>query len=96
MKSYRDERGVYHRTQAEAKASGFPWEMIDIPTDHAGLIEFVNSLAVAVPIPEPESRQWTEEEYRNGLPTHVFMKSRDPAAVFTCVICGHNNRNLTT
>lgn len=51
MKSYLDQRGVYHRTQADAKASGFPFEMVDIPTDHAGLIDFVNRLSVPVPPP---------------------------------------------
>ena len=65
MKSYRDDRGVFHRTQAEAKASGFPFTMVDIPTSHAELIDFVNRLAV--PVPPPEAPQWTEEEAQRML-----------------------------
>lgn len=120
MRSYRDERGVFHRTQLEAKASGFPFEMFDIPTDHAGLIEFVNKLSIPVPAPsQAEEPEWITRPaevgeaqhglndvwvgdmisvrnpaYQNGDPTTPFMGSRDPAAIFTCVQCGANNRNF--
>lgn len=50
MKSYKDQRGVYHRTQAEAKASGVPFEMVDIPTSHAELIEFINQIRQEQPV----------------------------------------------
>lgn len=93
MKSYRDERGVFHRTQADAKASGFPFELVDIPTDHAGLIDFVNRLSVPVPPPAPAPTPDEASPYRNGDPTRPFMGSRDPSAIFTCTTCGANNRN---
>ena len=117
MKAYRDERGVFHRTQADAKTAGLPFEPVDIPTSHAELIDFVNSLlapkpttmeefisqhAVIVRAPEgdPELRaayrsvpNSIEVSYRNGDPTTPFLKSRDPAAIFTCRSCGANNRN---
>ena len=71
MKSYKDDRGVFHRTQAEAKASGVPFEMVDIPTDHAGLIAFVNRLSVPVPPPSPAPEfieiKATEEHADRGL-----------------------------
>lgn len=71
MKSYRNERGVFYRTQTEAKASGSPFTMVDIPTSHAELIEFVNSLAVPAPAPEPEPEfieiEATEEHAGRGL-----------------------------
>lgn len=31
--------------------------------------------------------------YRNGDPTTPFLKSRDPAAIFTCTSCGASNVN---
>ena len=102
MKSYRNERGVFYRTQTEAKASGLPFTMVDIPTSHAELIEFVNGLAVPAPAPEPmPDTDWIEQPdgslvfndapYKNGDPTTPYMKSRDPRAVFTCRNCGANN-----
>lgn len=54
MKSYRDDTGRFHRTQADAKASGRPFEPIDIPTSHQELIDFVNNL-IKVTEPAPEA-----------------------------------------
>lgn len=108
MKSYLDQRGVYHRTQSEAKASGFPFEMVDIPTDHASLIDFVNRLSVPVPAPStmeefisqhavvvraPEGDPELRAAYQNGDLTVPFMGSRDPRAIFTCINCGKDNSN---
>lgn len=103
MKSYRDSTGKFHRTQAEAKASGHPWELVDIPTDHAGLIAWANDLGgrivsvthdeTAIDLPMGVELEDGPASYTNGQPTGVFMKSRDPAAVFTCTNCGHVNRN---
>ena len=74
MKSYKDSRGVWHRTRAEAKATGFPFELIDIPTDHAGLIEFVNSLTIAPPAPAPS----TMEEFISQHAVVVRAPEGDP------------------
>lgn len=89
MKSYKDSRGVWHRTQAEAKATGFPFEMRDIPTDHAGLIAFVNSLAAPAPAattePDPswgmltEGAQWSEEQAAQMRANEITATFRDPS-----------------
>lgn len=109
MRMYRGRTGVWFRTQSEGKASGEPFEAVDVPTDHAGLTKFLNSLAAPPPSPAPdpswdmltEGVQWSEEQaalmqdrpYKNGHPTTPFMGSRDPRAVFTCVNCGKDNSN---
>lgn len=53
MRMYRGQSGAWFRTQSEGKASGEPFEPVDVPTDHAGLTAFLNRLAVPVPPPEP-------------------------------------------
>ena len=56
MKFYRltiDQRAHYVGTQADARAikhkTGQTWAVVDVPTDKAGLIGFLNENAVAVP-----------------------------------------------
>lgn len=102
MKSYQDDTGKFHRTQADAKASGRPFELVDIPTDHAGLITFINDIGGRIVSVDHEevvahfdqpSELFDGPAYQNGHPTSTFMKSRDPAAVFVCTNCGHSNRN---
>lgn len=110
MKAYLHPDGHHSRTQADAKANGQPFEMIDIPTDHVGLIAYINGVRAApVGLPEPGDDSDPDNfertmsigrppgreasQYQNGEPTTVFMGSRDPAAIFTCTQCGHNNRN---
>lgn len=34
------------------------------------------------------------EPYREGEPSGIFAKSRDPAAIFNCTFCGKQNRNF--
>lgn len=91
MRFYRDDTGLFHRTQAEAKASGHPFEPVDVPVDHHGLTGFLNGLvsaakpaAPAAAVPAPG------EPYQNGMPTRPFMGSRDPAAPSTCPTCGRS------
>lgn len=45
MRMYRGQDGTWFRTQAEGKASGQPFEPVEVPTDHKGLHAFLNSLA---------------------------------------------------
>lgn len=47
MKAYLHPDGHHSRTQADAKATGQPFELIDIPTDHAGLIAYINGVRAA-------------------------------------------------
>lgn len=110
MRMYRTQSGAWCRTQAEGKASGEPFEPIDVPTDHSGLVQFLNSLRANPPEPELIEIEATEEHagrglndiwpgdkikvYANGQPTQPFMKSRDPAAIFTCTECGAKNHNV--
>lgn len=49
MKGYQNTAGHFFRTQAEAKANPLPFEQVEIPTDHAGLIAFLNSLRAPPP-----------------------------------------------
>lgn len=106
MKAYRDNHGVFYRTQAEAKASGRPFDVEIIPNDQQGLIDYMNairpperfnSMTVSFVDPDKDFEVTTEvieaSPYRNGDPTTPFMKSRDPSAIFTCTQCGANNRN---
>lgn len=94
MKFYIDSKGTHHRTQAEAKASGLPFEMRDISTSHQDLCDYLNSLITPVSEPEPSLQLQTEPAaYKNGDPTFVFMKSRHPEAIFMCVHCGRQNHN---
>lgn len=96
MKSYRDDTGVFHRTQAEAKASGHPFEPVDIPTAHQELVDFVNGLLGPAEETLPRMdferpvirEQASATDYQNGDPTRVVLKSRDPMAQFTCRACG--------
>lgn len=53
------------RTQAEAKASGFRWEAIERPSDHAGIVALVKEFRASamtstvrqvLPQPEPEPK----------------------------------------
>lgn len=44
MKMYRDSTGSFYRTQAQAKALSIPVTPIEVPTDHAGLCEFLNAI----------------------------------------------------
>lgn len=40
-------------TQAEAKATGLPWDQIDIPTDKPGLMAYLNRLMLPLSIEHP-------------------------------------------
>lgn len=113
MKCYKDSTGHLHRTQAEAKASGHPFETEIVPNDQQGLIDYMNALRLFPDPPEFIEIAAAEEhadrglndtwpgdtikvrnpDYQNGHPTTPFMKSRDPAAVFTCTHCGKANSN---
>lgn len=111
MNLYRDDTGAWHRTQAEAKQSGRPWSLVEVPTDHKGLHAFLNSLRANDPdrdhqpeqtensapdVPDREHIVTSPDQlppYKNGDPTGVFLRSRNPTAIFTCTACGHHNRN---
>lgn len=54
MKLYIDRDGTYHGTQADAKASGLPWEQVEVPTDKPSLIAYLNEHCS--PPPEQEER----------------------------------------
>lgn len=85
MKSYRDSTGKFHRTQADAKASGHPWELVDIPTDHAGLIAWVNDLGgrvVAVTHDETSVDLPMGVELHDG-PASDVVTSSDQLAPYT-------------
>jgi len=63
MKCYKDSTGHLHRTQAEAKASGHPFETEIVPNDQQGLIDYMNALRLFPdPPPDaeiPDEKQWT-------------------------------------
>jgi hypothetical protein len=63
---------AYVGTQAEAKASGHPWEAVDVPTDKPNLISYLNELllithadavlsVVAQPVKQPLAQQTIHE-----------------------------------
>jgi hypothetical protein len=107
MKCYRDDTGALHRTQADAKASGRPFEPEIIPNDQQGLIDYINAQRAraqpstmeefisqhAVVVRAPEGDPELRAAYQNGDPTTPYLGSRDPAARFTCTACGKNNFN---
>lgn len=100
MRMYRGHDGTWFRTQGEAKGSEQPFEPVEVPTDHKGLTDFLNTLNVPEREPEPVSPLQIapddpDREYQNGDPTSLFMKSRDPKAIFMCVHCGRQNHNTT-
>ena len=66
------------------------------------VVSTADAVQPADPDPRPEEHELVGEEftaeitYREGQPTGVFLKSRDPMAIFTCTACGKNNRNQAT
>jgi hypothetical protein len=95
LKTYLDTSGRYHRTQAEAKASGLEFELVEVPTDHAGLVAFLNRQRPVEETPAP-APVTPDGPYQNGDPTRVYRGSRDPAAPFLCVHCGRQNNPQET
>lgn len=109
MKCYIDNTGRLHRTQAEAKASGRPFEVEIVPNDQQSLIDYINK--VRDPVREPEGTEAPETPgatpsgnmvytspdqlppHKNGDTTYRFMGSRNPEAIFMCVHCGRQNHN---
>lgn len=95
-------------TQADAKAKqgGKDFETIEVPTDKTGLMAFLQAMpdrfpgifSDVTPVEDQAFMQPTlrisapDGEYQNGDPTHVHLKSRNPAAVTTCLICGRDER----
>ncbi len=55
MNLYRDEEGHWTGTQADAKLTGAPWALVEVPTDKYGLLSFLNNM-------EKELRTVTLEE----------------------------------
>ena len=100
MNLYRSLGHVWTGTQADAKAANNgdkDFEHIEVPVDKAGLLQFLNELQ-----PKPlsdnasDASDASDAPYRNGDPSFIFNKSRNPEAIFNCTNCGHQNRNLTT
>lgn len=46
MNLYRDEAGHWTGTQADAKLTGAPWALVEVPVDKAGLIAFLNNMEI--------------------------------------------------
>ena len=42
MKLYRNKKGQWFGTQAEAKASRYPWTCVNVPTDKPNLLQWLN------------------------------------------------------
>lgn len=57
MNLYRDENGQWTGTQADAKQTGAPWALVEVPTDKWGLISWLNNmereLRATIPAPTP-------------------------------------------
>lgn len=67
MKCYIDTTGRLHRTQADAKASGLPFEVEIVPNDQQSLIDYINARSAPAPAPTSIMRPATEEEAQRGL-----------------------------
>lgn len=109
MNLYRSLGHIWTGTQADARAANNgdkDFEHIDVPTDKAGLLQFLNEMEarlapLSITEPEPvtnEPEPVTNEPdpdrpYRNGDPSFIFKGSRNPEAIFNCTSCGHQNRN---
>jgi len=77
---------IWTGTQADARAAqgGKDFQSIDVPTDKAGLLAFLNGMTqaaflAAVEAP-PVTRTAFQTLYRNGDPTTINNGSRDPGA----------------
>ena len=44
MNLYRDENGHWTGTQTDAKKTGAPWALVEVPTDKWGLISYLNNM----------------------------------------------------
>lgn len=62
MKLYITAAGRYVGTQAEAKADGKGWTQVEVPTDKAGLIDYLNTLPPAQPSELTTLDDFLEEE----------------------------------
>ena len=100
MNLYRSLGHIWTGTQADARAANNgdkDFEHIDVPTDKASLLQFMNAMQTP-PAPEPPPADTVSEPdpdrpYRNGDPSFIFKGSRNPEAIFNCTNCGHQNRN---
>ncbi len=102
MNLYRSLGHIWTGTQADARAANNgdkDFEHIDVPTDKPSLLQFLNEMeARLTPKSEPADTVSAPDNdpdapYRNGDPTTIFAKSRNPQAIFNCTNCGHQNRN---
>ncbi len=106
MKLYADNQLTFYRTQALAKASGKPFQLVEVPTDHNGLCEFLNSIQPPLemlrtpeeilnisqkPVKNTEIIE-QDHSYKNGDPIGIYLGSRNPDAIFICTACGENNK----
>jgi hypothetical protein len=109
MNLYRSLGHIWTGTQADARAANNgdkDFEHIDVPTDKPSLLQFLNEMearltpstaimgdthfGIGGDFVEPSD---PDAPYRNGDPTTIFAKSRNPQAIFNCTNCGHQNRN---
>ena len=130
MNLYRSLGHTWTGTQADARAANNgdkDFEHIDVPTDKAGLLQFLNEMEARLasedtgtigevdlswadgvtdedlrvpggyrgPSGEPTNPPsgGSSVDYKNGDPSFIFNKSRNPEAIFNCTNCGHQNRN---
>ena len=111
MNLYRSLGHIWTGTQADARAANNgdkDFEHIDVPTDKASLLQFLNELqpkplSTTEPVYEHQRVEGggftitnepdPDRPYRNGDPSFIFKGSRNPEAIFNCTNCGHQNRN---
>jgi hypothetical protein len=73
---------IWTGTQADARAAqgGKDFLSVEVPTDKAGLLEFLNNRDRIKPEPTPPPSLVAVGPYRNGDPTLITNGSRDPGA----------------
>ncbi|WP_242098161.1 hypothetical protein [Sphingomonas sp. CROZ-RG-20F-R02-07] len=99
MKLYRltiDNRAQYVGTQADARATkretGQTWAEVEVPTDKAGLIAFLNENAVAMPAPLAPKPPTTPAP---AIPLHVEATAPPKALDATSVFARMDNPSLS-
>ena len=78
MRLYITQTGKYVGTQVEAKADGKDWHQVEVPTDKAGLIEYLNGLRWSQQAQAIEDM--VAPEITNADPS-IAMEKKEPKTV---------------
>ncbi len=75
MKLYRTPDGQFHGTQADARMADRNFKQVDVPTDKAGLIAYLNGQSQKVEEPQPLRKQ--EQEFAPTPTRETPMQKRE-------------------